>query len=146
LLGSLVLHLVRPELIGLRELCAVAVYLAYAVLWVGVVKHAIGSDLARQRAALFLDHLVFCTCLALSGRVFAALAWVSVTTSVGHGLRFGQRRGIASAVFGGASIFCAVTFGPLWRLAPELALGMAAIHGTSLWSSSALQRARSAQF
>lgn len=117
--------LARPSFVSAGDLGCVAIYLAYAALWIQLVERKSGLDAIRQRTALFIDHVIFCTCLAFSGRCFALLAWVSVTTSVGHGLRFGQRRGIAAAFVGAVSIFCAVTLGPAWHLPVELALGMA---------------------
>jgi diguanylate cyclase (GGDEF)-like protein len=126
LLASTLVWLVLSRLIGTRELACVTAYLIYAGLWAWLVNNDVGNADARQKYALVLDHLVFCTCLAFSSRTFAVLAWVSVTTSVGHGLRFGQPRGIAAALVGGAGIFLATTFGPAWQLPLELALGLAA--------------------
>jgi diguanylate cyclase (GGDEF)-like protein len=126
LLASTLVWLAFPRIVGTRELACVAAYLAYAGLWTGLVSGGVGKADARQKAALILDHLVFCTCLAFSSRNFAVLAWVSVTTSVGHGLRFGQARGIAAALVGGACIFLATSLGPAWNLPLELALGLAA--------------------
>ena len=55
----------------------------------------------------------------------AALSWVPVTTSVGHGLRFGERKGVVAAVLGGLGLFLAVRFGPGWQLPISVALGVA---------------------
>jgi len=125
-ISAAVVWAVRPTLVGARELEAIAGYLAYSQLWCLLVEGRISSDANRQGAALVLDHLVFASGLAVSGRVLAVLAWVPVTTSIGHGLRFGQRRGICSAIIGGVSLFCAVSWGPAWMLAPEIAVAFAA--------------------
>lgn len=112
--------------IGERELACVAAYLGYAYGWTWLVYKRVGNARLRQWAAVLLDHVVFGMCLALGGKGMAFVAWVSVTTSVGHGLRFGRCRGTAAALLGGSAIFCATSFGPLWHLPSELALGMAA--------------------
>jgi diguanylate cyclase (GGDEF)-like protein len=107
-------------------LACVLTYVAYAYGWLWLVAKQVGEALSRQRAALVLDHLIYATCFSLGGRPVAILAWVAVTTSVGHGLRFGERRGIAAACIGSASILAAVELGPGWQLPLPIAGGMAA--------------------
>jgi len=107
-------------------LACVLVYVGYSYCWVWFVAKSVGRTATRQRTALLLDHVVYATCFALGGPPVAVLAWVAVTTSVGHGLRFGERRGIAAAFVGAAAIFAAVELGPSWHLSLSMAAGLAA--------------------
>jgi len=106
-------------------LACVLAYVVYAYGWLWLVAKQAGDAPWRQRIALVLDHVIFATCFSLGGRPVAILAWVAVTTSVGHGLRFGERRGIAAACIGSASIFAAVEWGPGWQLPLPVVGGMA---------------------
>jgi len=125
LAGYLLVALASPSHDMSHAVACVLVYVGYSYAWLWMVAKGVGPVLLRQRSALVLDHLVYATCFALGGRPVAALAWVAVTTSVGHGLRFGERRGIAAACIGGASIFAAVELGPGWQLPLPIATGMA---------------------
>lgn len=107
-----------------RAVACVAVYATYACAWAWVVALGIGRPAPRQWMALCLDIGLFSACVAAGGRATAALSWVAVTTSVGHGLRFGERRGIAAALMAGAGLFAAVRFGPGWQLPLSVALGI----------------------
>jgi len=107
-------------------LACVIAYVAYAYAWLWVVTTEIGQRAARQWAAVILDQVVFSVCFAFGGPPAAALAWVPVTTSVGHGLRFGERRGTIAAVTGSAAIFNAVMLGPAWHAPLSIAVGMGA--------------------
>ena len=110
---------------SVAALTCVFAYVAYAYAWLWLVAKDVGPLLARQRAALVLDHIIFAVCFCLGGRPVAALAWVAVTTSVGHGLRFGEQRGVAAACVGSMSIFAAVELGPAWKLPIAISAGMA---------------------
>ena len=80
-----------------RAIWCVGAYVVYAAVWVRLVVRDVGAALPRQLTALLLDHAVYGACFAVGGPFVAFLTWVSVTTSVGHGLRFGQARGVAAA-------------------------------------------------
>lgn len=125
LAGYWLVALATPSHDMTHAVCCVMVYVGYSYAWLWMVARSAGPARLRQRAALGLDHVVYATCFAIGGRPVAALAWVAVTTSVGHGLRFGERRGIAAACLGGACIFAAVELGPGWQLPLPIAAGMA---------------------
>lgn len=114
-----------PDRARLGALATVLGYVVYAYVWLWLVAKGAGVPLLRQRASLVLDHVIYSICFALGGRPLAALAWVPVTTSVGHGLRFGERRGIAAACLGSVAMFAAITLGPAWHLPLSVAVGMA---------------------
>lgn len=116
--------LVIPSTIAVRQVACVLAYASYAYAWAWLVSLGTAASVRRQWGALVLDHLVYGVCFGLGGSSVAALSWVSVTTSVGHGLRYGERRGVAAAVAGGLAIFCAVTWGPGWNLSASLTIGM----------------------
>jgi diguanylate cyclase (GGDEF)-like protein len=109
--------------VSTADVLCVVVYASYAGVWVLVVSENLGQPQTRQWIALTLDVVVFSACLAAAGRSGAALTWVPVTTSVGHGLRFGQRRGTVAACLSAVGLFLAVRFGPGWQLPMSIALG-----------------------
>jgi len=125
LAGYLFAAIASPSRDMTHAVACVLVYVGYSYAWLWLVAKGVGPVLLRQRAALVLDHLVYAACFAIGGRPVAALAWVAVTTSVGHGLRFGERRGIAAACIGSASMFAAVELGPGWQLPLPISAGMA---------------------
>jgi diguanylate cyclase (GGDEF)-like protein len=110
----------------LVALTCVFAYVVYAYLWLWVVATEKGQRAARQWAAVVLDQVVFSVCFAFGGPPAAALAWVPVTTSVGHGLRFGERRGTIAAIAGSVAIFDAAMLGPAWHAPLSVAVGMGA--------------------
>lgn len=120
------ISLVNPTLVSPGGVACVLAYVCYAYLWIWAVSRQVGDDAERQWSALLLDHLVFSICFSLGGRAVASLGWVSVTTSVGHGMRFGERRGVAAAVVGGCTILAATLFGSGWNLPFSISLGLAA--------------------
>jgi hypothetical protein len=107
------------------DVLLVLVYTVYAGAWIFVVLGNLGQQNTRQWLALAFDVVIFTACLTALGRSGAALTWVPVTTSVGHGLRFGERRGTVAACFGATGLFLAVRFGPDWQLPISIALGTA---------------------
>ncbi len=107
-------------------LVCIGVYAAYAYAWMWMVYGEAGEPLGRQWVAAILDQVVFGVCFAFAGKALIALAWVPVTTSVGHGLRFGERRGTASAAVGALAVFAAVSEGVAWHEPLSTAIGMAA--------------------
>ena len=116
--------LVVPSTVGVRQVACVLAYAGYAYAWGWLVSMRPAASVGRQWSALALDHLVYGMCFGLGGSSVAALSWVSVTTSVGHGLRYGEARGIVAALVGGLAICCAVMWGPGWNLSASLTIGM----------------------
>ena len=111
--------------VSVRAVVCVSVYTVYAYTWLWVVGMGLGRTATRRWVALVLDVVIFASCVGVAGRATAALSWVPVTTSVGHGLRFGARQGVVAAVLGGIGIFLAVRLGPDWQLPVSVAVGVA---------------------
>lgn len=125
LVGYLLIAAGMPAHGWQSALLSVLAYVVYAFTWLRLVAKNVGKAVIRQRTALVLDHVTFAVCFALGGPAVAVLAWVPVTTSVGHGLRFGERRGTAAACIGSLSTFLAVELGPTWQVPLPIALGIA---------------------
>jgi diguanylate cyclase (GGDEF)-like protein len=124
-LGAYAVVAAASPSVSVRTVSFVSLYTVYSYTWLWVVAHGLGRPATRRWVALFLDVVIFATCIAAAGRATAALSWVPVTTSVGHGLRFGERKGVVAAVLGGLGLFLAVRFGPDWQLPISVALGVA---------------------
>lgn len=110
-------HLV-PALQGM------ALYMAFAFVWLWVVARSVGSTLWRQHIAVVLDHGVFTAGVAWAGLAMAPLIWVPIFMSVGHGLRFGDRRAWVSTTLGATFLGVAMYASPDWRALPSVLTGM----------------------
>ncbi|MDQ3040492.1 MAG: diguanylate cyclase, partial [Pseudomonadota bacterium] len=99
-------------------------YLAYGFVWLGVVARSVGPTLWRQHLAVVLAQATFAVIVAWAGFALAPLIWVSVFMSVGHGLRFGDRRAFFSATLGAAFLGVALYLSPDWRALPLVVTGL----------------------
>lgn len=98
-----------PAMEGLLPFCV------YALAWLAVVSGGLGAAALRQHAAVVFDHGFFAVGLAWAGLAAAPLLWVPAFLSVGHGLRFGERRARFSAVVGSAFLAGVISASPAWR-------------------------------
>ena len=130
---------------------SISAYLLFAYIWVWLSTKQWGPLLPRQWSALLLDHGVLSVGLSVSGVVLAPLLWVPVTISIGHGLRFGERRGLAAALLGGICTYAALGNAALWPVDDMMRVGAAMtaligpVYVVRLVRTMASQKARSEQ-
>lgn len=99
-------------------------YLCFGSVWIWTVIRGIGPPVWRQRAAVVLDHTMIAIAFAWAGLALAPILWVSTFISVGHGLRFGERRARFSATFGALSMAIAMYISPEWHAQHLVASGV----------------------
>lgn len=99
-------------------------FLAYAYTWTWVVARELGAPVVRQHAALVLDQVVL-NLGFLHGYPAAGLSmWAGVMASMGHGLRFGLKRGITSGMLGAGLSLLMLTRSDDWLSLPTMLAGI----------------------
>lgn len=99
-------------------------FLAYAYAWTWVVARDLGAPVVRQHAALVLDQIVL-NLGFLHGYPAVGLAmWAAVMASMGHGLRFGLKRGITSGMLGAGLSLLMLTRSGDWLSLPAIPAGI----------------------
>ncbi len=105
-------------------LTGIAVYFVASLLWQQWTQSDEVGPEWRQWAALVFDQVAIGVLFALGGRDCLLFLWSGPLASIGHGVRFGRRRGMISAFLGGACMTLAALLSPEWRDSPELAAGL----------------------
>lgn len=103
---------------------AAAGYIAYAVLWLPVVRLSLFGATRRRTAAAILDQALPALGMYLAGFLAALVAWVPALGSVGSGLRFGRRYTILSSAVGGPLLALAFYCSAEWHAIPAVAAGI----------------------
>lgn len=99
-------------------------YLGFGYAWTWVVAWDTAAVAWRQRSAVVLDHAIVSLAFAWAGLGMAPLLWAPAFISVGHGLRFGERRARFSAVVGAACMGVAMSMAPEGHYPPPVAFGI----------------------
>jgi hypothetical protein len=99
-------------------------YIAYAVIWVFVVRFSMINVTARRTIAAVLDQALPALGMYLAGFLAGLVAWVPALGSIGSGLRFGTRYTWISSAVGGPLMAAAFFFSPDWHSIPGVASGI----------------------
>ncbi|MDB5762561.1 MAG: hypothetical protein JWQ21_1556 [Herminiimonas sp.] len=99
-------------------------YIAYALLWVFVVRFSMIDVAPRRTLAAILDQALPALGMYLAGYLSSLVAWVPALGSIGSGLRFGTRYTWLSSAVGGPLMAAAFFFSPDWRSSPGIASGI----------------------
>jgi diguanylate cyclase (GGDEF)-like protein len=100
------------------------VYIAYAVIWVPVVRFSLIDVAPRRAIAVMLDQAMPALGMYLAGFLAGLVAWVPALGSIGSGLRFGTRYTWLSSAVGGPLMAAAFFLSPDWRSIPGVATGI----------------------
>ena len=99
-------------------------YIAYAVIWVAVVRFSIINVTLRRTLAAILDQALPALGMYLAGFLAGLVAWVPALGSIGSGLRFGTRYTWLSSAVGGPLMGAAFYFSSDWHSIPGVATGI----------------------
>jgi two-component system sensor histidine kinase RpfC len=103
-------------------------YIAYAVLWVFVVRFSLLGVVPRRTLAAMLDQALPALGMYLAGFVAGLVAWVPTLGAIGSGLRFGTRYAWVSAAVGGPLMSAAFYFSPDWHAVASVATGIVLVN------------------
>lgn len=93
----------------------VIVYLAFSIVWMGVVGFSILTFKARRDVSIVLDQVLFAFALYNAGEVLAPVIWAPILMAVGNGLRNGPSSARLSSVVGGTAVGVALWASPFWH-------------------------------
>jgi diguanylate cyclase (GGDEF)-like protein len=99
-------------------------YIAYAVLWVFIVRFSVINVRLRRTLAAILDQALPALGMYLAGFLAGLVAWVPALGSIGSGMRFGTRYAWLSSAVGGPAMGAAFFFSADWRSIPGVAAGI----------------------
>ncbi|WP_076592024.1 GGDEF domain-containing protein [Herminiimonas arsenitoxidans] len=103
-------------------------YIAYAVIWVAVVRFSILNTTLRRTLATILDQALPALGMYLAGFLAGLVAWVPTLGAIGNGLRFGTRYTWLSSAVCGPLMGAAFYFSPDWQTIPGVATGIVLIN------------------
>jgi diguanylate cyclase (GGDEF)-like protein len=103
-------------------------YIAYAVIWVFVVRFAVFDTTVRRSIAAILDQALPALGMYLAGFLAGLVAWVPTLGAIGNGLRFGTRYAWLSAAVGGPLMSAAFYFSKDWHSVPGVAAGIVLVN------------------
>lgn len=123
------LYLTALHVSGRRDipttlLYLLAAYLAYAFIWVVVVRAPLLRLMTRIRAAILIDQTLLALALWLDGELVAPVFWAPIAVALGCGLLGGTFYAKAASVYGATLLTLAFTASPFWRSLPLVALGV----------------------
>jgi diguanylate cyclase (GGDEF)-like protein len=103
-------------------------YIAYAFLWVLVVRFSFIDVVPRRTVAAILDQALPALGMYLAGFLGGLVAWVPTLGSIGSGLRFGTRYTWLSSIVGGPLMATAFYFSSDWSTIPAVAGGIVLVN------------------
>lgn len=103
-------------------------YIAYAFLWLLVVRFSLIDAKLRHTFAAILDQALPALGMYLAGFLAALVAWVPALGSIGSGLRFGTRYTWLSSIVGGPLMASAFYFSSDWSTIPAVAGGIVLVN------------------
>ncbi|RQO35830.1 hypothetical protein DBR37_05560 [Herminiimonas sp. KBW02] len=118
----------RWQTVPLSVVLGAVGYIAYAMIWVAVVRYSVFSTNVRRTLATILDQALPALGMYLAGFLAGLVAWVPALGAIGNGLRFGTRYTWLSSVLGGTLMSVAFYFSPEWRSIPGVATGIILIN------------------
>lgn len=118
----------RWQAVSVSVVIGAAAYIAYAVIWVAVVRFSIFSTNMRRTLATILDQALPALGMYLAGFLAGLVAWVPALGAIGNGLRFGTRYTWLSSVVGGTLMSVAFYFSSDWHTIPGVAAGIVLIN------------------
>lgn len=104
--------------------CGAFAYLLLAMGWQRWVERQPDGSRERRFAALAMDQTMIALLVWLGGPDCLLFLWTGPLASIGHGVRFGEKAGHASAALGGSALALAMLTSAEWRAQPILATGI----------------------
>ncbi|GIZ51548.1 GGDEF domain-containing protein [Noviherbaspirillum aridicola] len=120
----LVFHVWGKRSIGTELIALVALYLAYAAVWIAVVRLPLLRLKTRMRTAIFLDQTLLAFALWLDGELIAPIFWAPIAVSLGCGLIGGTFYAKAASAYAAALLTIAFSTSPFWQSLPLIAAGI----------------------
>ena len=116
------------QAVSLSLAIGAAGYIAYAFLWVLVVRLSLLDVTLRRTIAAILDQALPALGMYLAGFLAGLVAWVPALGSIGSGLRFGTRYTWLSSIVGGPLMATAFYFSADWSTIPAVAGGIVLVN------------------
>ena len=129
-----------------RATALVALYVAFGLFWVWVVKVEIGSERFRRFAVILGDEALVAMCLYFAPAHLAPLVFMPIFMTLGNGLRYGIQMALYSAAVACVALGAVFVSSPFWLQIPTVTAGILAgtfvvpVYGVSL--AARLQRVR----
>lgn len=114
--------------VSVNVVIGAAGYIAYAFLWILVVRFSILHVTTRRTIAAILDQALPALGMYLAGFLAGLVAWVPALGSIGSGLRFGTRYTWLSSIVGGPLMVAAFYFSEDWSTIPAVAGGIVLVN------------------
>lgn len=102
----------------------VGIYLAFGLLWIGVVARSVLTYRVRRVASIVLDQAIFAVALYYGGAAIGPVIWGPVLMVIGNGMRNGAHYARLSTVAGVVSVAVATACSPFWRGIPLVTAGI----------------------
>jgi len=102
----------------------VGAYLAFGLLWIGVVASSVLTFKVRRVLSIVLDQAMFAVALGYAGEAMGPVTWAPVVMVIGNALRNGPYYARLSAVSGVACSATAICLSPFWRSIPLTSEGV----------------------
>lgn len=103
-------------------------YIAYAFIWIFVVRFSLLGITLRRTIAAILDQALPALGMYLAGFIAGLVAWVPALGSIGSGLRYGTRYTWLSSIIGGPLMAIAFYCSDDWSTIPSVAGGIVLVN------------------
>ncbi|MFC7298773.1 diguanylate cyclase domain-containing protein [Herminiimonas aquatilis] len=103
-------------------------YIAYAFIWIFVVRFSLLGVTLRRTMAAILDQALPALGMYLAGYIAGLVAWVPALGSIGSGLRYGTKYTWLSSIVGGPLMATAFYFSSDWSTIPSVAGGIVLVN------------------
>lgn len=99
-------------------------YLAFGLLWIGVVASSVLTFKVRRVLSIVLDQGMFAVALYFAGEAMGPVTWAPVVMVIGNALRNGPYYARLSSVSGVVCCTIAILLSPFWRSTPLMSEGL----------------------
>lgn len=107
-----------------RVAIGVGAYLAFGLLWIGIVARTLLTYRVRRVASIVLDQAIFAVALYYGGAALGPVIWGPVLMVIGNGMRNGAYYARLSTAAGVAGMAIVAASSPFWRGIPLVAAGV----------------------